>query len=84
LGLFPLRSQHSAAPPTACPHNNNVAVTRYSGQARPKNITTYDRRRKEYYRGSDVLLIEASNAGSTVRNLYTRVSCVGYDMTVPS
>jgi hypothetical protein len=64
LWLFPLRS-----PPTAHPNDNNVAVIRYSGQAWPKNITTYDRRRKEYDRGSDVLPIEASNAGSTVRHL---------------
>jgi hypothetical protein len=84
FGLFPLRSKHSAAPPTAGPNDNNVAVMRYSGQARPKNITTYDLRRNEYDRRSDVLLIEASNARSTVRNLCTRFSCVGYDMTVPS
>jgi hypothetical protein len=84
LESSPLRSQHSAAPPTARPSDNNVAVMRYSGQARPKNVTTYDRRRNEYDRRSDVLPIEASNAGSAVRRLCTRFSCVGYDMTAPS
>jgi len=51
LWFAPLRSQHSAAPPTARPNDNSPAVMRYpvccrpvSNLGPPRNITTFDRR----------------------------------------
>ncbi|EDQ99775.1 uncharacterized protein LACBIDRAFT_334760 [Laccaria bicolor S238N-H82] len=50
----------------------------------PKSVTTYDRRRDDYDRGSEVLPI-VSNAGSRTGHLCTTgVSCVWHDMSAPS
>lgn len=75
-----LRSQHSAAPTTARPIDNNgntpCAVRPVSNFGPSKTVTSYDRRRKP---------IEVSNVGSRTRHLCTTgVSCVWHHMSAPS